>query len=450
MSNLRDSLFFNDLLNEEAKKNWKTSLDVQILSIENHLFRDPRYLKGKIKKHIRTNKNIRYHVHIYRLPRKEIGFSDKQDRWNLIYLGHDKKVVQRKIILCLRSLRLDWFSSKADLLKHSWLRGSIDETHIKRWIEQFDKLHGHAWIGKNLLKTLIFWPEHQIINALKITPNHLEGFDKICLSIEKGGKSADILRNLISKSLAGYPECNDLSEIVTPKAGIDNPNASNILWVEDFLLSGTEVTSLIKSLMGETPIGRKPKTTPLSNKDFLFKKNLQFRYALATDFGTRVLHMLFDEKNMDNCELNCNFSIPVLTSEGKNALQSGTFFQGQEKKIISSPKKFLKLSAFSDSTIWQTTEKQNEAIAFCRKIGTQLFEHYINDQVKNKGWSKWSKRRIDQCAFGKNYLGLALAFAHTVPKASLPLFWWRGEVCISNQQRKKKRIIWHPLFPNTD
>lgn len=40
-------------------------------------------------------------------------------------------------------------------------------------------------------------------------------------------------------------------------------------------------------------------------------------------------------------------------------------------------------------------------------------------------------------------LGMALAFGHSVPKASLPLFWMDGDVTIGANSLK-----WQPLFPD--
>ena len=160
LSNLRDATFFENCLDTFAKSNWENSDNIDLLPIDNHLFYEPKYLKSKIKKHIKQKKKIRYHVFIYRTKEKEKDhFVDKNDNWDLIYYGSDKKTISNKIKQTLRIMRLDWFSTKTDLLKNSWLRDAITEDDAERWIKQFSALNNHGWVGVNLLKALAFWPE---------------------------------------------------------------------------------------------------------------------------------------------------------------------------------------------------------------------------------------------------------------------------------------------------
>lgn len=74
----------------------------------------------------------------------------------------------------------------------------------------------------------------------------------------------------------------------------------------------------------------------------------------------------------------------------------------------------------------------------CAAIGRQLFARYVS----LKGWD-WHPSRIEQAGLGFDSCGLTLAFAHSVPKSSLPLFWMGGRVKV-----KGKDIEWMPLFPN--
>jgi len=162
------------------------------------------------------------------------------------------------------------------------------------------------------------------------------------------------------------------------------------------------------------------------------------------------LEKLFTNLGLKNCEVKYNTLLKVLTKEGYKAFENDLFFKDSSNKIVCDPEINLVLPAFQDENIWENPTKRKMAISFCKKIGRQLFENYINHQTKSNEWSKWPEERIDQSALGMQHLGLALAFAHTVPKASLPLFWWKGKVSIKTPKNYEKSIVWEPLFPKTD
>jgi len=91
---------------------------------------------------------------------------------------------------------------------------------------------------------------------------------------------------------------------------------------------------------------------------------------------------------------------------------------------------------FQEATFWGGLERIERAIYFCGEIGHQLFRQYL----VSKDWD-WPERRIRESSLGVRGISMALAFAHSVPKATLPLFWMEGSVRLG-----KKEIHWPPLF----
>jgi hypothetical protein len=91
-------------------------------------------------------------------------------------------------------------------------------------------------------------------------------------------------------------------------------------------------------------------------------------------------------------------------------------------------------------TVWKDKERANKAIHFSKEIGKQLFAQYLlsKDRV-------WPPDKVERCALGMFGMGLAFAFTHSVPKATIPLFWAGGKV-----QYQGKSINWVPLFPNAE
>lgn len=78
---------------------------------------------------------------------------------------------------------------------------------------------------------------------------------------------------------------------------------------------------------------------------------------------------------------------------------------------------------FSDKSKWGNATEHDEVKIFFLQIGRQLFVNYLQSQVLAKGWIMWSDAKIDKCAYGMWNLGLVTAFGHSVPKATIPLFW---------------------------
>ena len=128
----------------------------------------------------------------------------------------------------------------------------------------------------------------------------------------------------------------------------------------------------------------------------------------------------------------------MLTAAGQVALDNSAFFE-LEKGVTNCPvdaKQHIKAQAFEGK--WGSEEKRERASQFCASLGGQLFELYIQTMK----WP-WPQKKKAPCCLGMLGLGLEVGFAHSIPKASLPLFWMDGPV-----KWDGSRLDWMALFPN--
>ncbi len=78
----------------------------------------------------------------------------------------------------------------------------------------------------------------------------------------------------------------------------------------------------------------------------------------------------------------------------------------------------------------------------CREIGEQLYRSYHHHEY---GATEKSDSWYRLAGLGAGGYALALAFARSVPKSTLPVFWWGGEI-----QYGRRTIHWKPLFRRQD
>jgi hypothetical protein len=212
---------------------------------------------------------------------------------------------------------------------------------------------------------------------------------------------------------------------------------ANILYIEDCLLTGTEITSLLRALLGDISPGRIPKVPALQDQALLRDKKIVMRFLVATNMGTEILKQFLVEKGIISVQISkASDELVTLTPLGIQALREGRLFD--EDKCLRDPSNHINAVAFQEILIWGDHERIERAISFCRDVGEQLFRHYLTA----KKWP-WPERRIRESSLGVRSSALALAFAHSVPKATLPLFWMEGTVRLGD-----KAINWHPLFPS--
>jgi len=287
-----------------------------------------------------------------------------------------------------------------------------------------------------LLHVLDFWSSTRIGEGLRLNSDSVQGYSHVCVNRQQAGKSADALANKIQKRLNQFSSLKvaDLYDVLAKN------EAANILFIEDCLLTGTEITSLLRSLLGETPSGREPKTPPLQDPTLLRDRNIVMHFLVVTNMGSEILRQFLAKNGINGVQISkADDELATLTPLGIQAIREGKLFDGD--KCLCDPSGHIRAVAFQDTVVWGSREQIERAISFCQDVGEQLFRHYLAAMKVHKNWD-WPERKIRQSSLGMYSNALALAFAHSVPKATLPLFWMEGKVRLGD-----KEIDWCPLFP---
>jgi len=339
----------------------------------------------------------------------------------------------------LIALGLDWLSQIELLLRNSWHHGEIEREHIEAWIKQFDKYGDGAWVAEGLLRLLEFWSDSRIIDSLKINLEGLKDFD--CVAVNRhlrAGKSADAIASLVQKRLDSARLEGIQSNVWDFRAAIEQPEINQILFVEDCLITGNEMTRIFMALLGdEDPFGNK-KAEPLTNKDSLYGKKISLRFAVVTNGGVAYLKRFLYLKGLTNIEIDLNgtLQIKTLTSWGLSCIENDVLYD-QDDCVIDLDKNIIR-DSFSKLSIWKTPEKADKAMHFCAEVGRQLYEKYLDKRNK-----KMIEKKLNESALGIRSLALALVFSHSIPKETLPLFWMEAPIT-----RNKKDFFWLALFQN--
>lgn len=347
----------------------------------------------------------------------------------------------KKLPAFLRCAGLDLLSVTERKLS-KWRHGVVDKNRISLWLRQFAEAGSNEWIGEGLLKALDFWPEDRLIASVALTSAVLNSFNHVCLHRSQSGKSADVLANLFTKQIKPlnpkFAGIEDFSTVLDARVDLDG---ESILFLEDGLFTGTEMTKLFSDLLGQ-PVreGRKAKADPLKNRDGLTARRITLLFPAATSLGVARLTQFLRDRNLSNIEVMpcAKGHYEVLTPLGQEAIKNGTFVDTVIGNCPVDPDSHLIKMAFQDLDIWKTEDRVTRAIAFCKEIGQQLFQSYLDSMDY-----KWEPEKVRRCALGMYGIGMAFAFAHSVPKVTLPLIWAGGKV-----QFQTKSINWIPLFPN--
>lgn len=359
------------------------------------------------------------------------------------YQCSDLLTFRKKLPGLLSQGSLDLRSSSSRKLA-AYMHGTVDDRRVATWLGQFTRF-GLPWVGEGLLRALDFWPPDRVRRSLALLREELANFDCICVNRKRVGKSADVLANLVKKEIGGMGlalPVHDFEEALTGSTGI--PACQRILFVEDSLLTFTEHGNFLCDLLGEPHLsGRpdhRPEHTARVDRGLLASKQIQLRFPVSTSLGTLRLSRFIAEHKLRNMSFVCSPQgrIEVLSDLGKAAVQNQTFFRTEPgmKDCPADPEKHLLPVVFQRG--WGNEERKRRAMSFCAHLGAQLFGMYLEQAHKP---FPAEKRKV--CCFGMLGLGLALAFGHSVPKASLPLFWMGGRVTWQGIT-----LDWTPLFPN--
>jgi hypothetical protein len=345
-------------------------------------------------------------------------------------------IVMELTTKALKHLELDRISLTHRYLSKCWQHGEITRQTIEKWMDQFQQADNNGWIAERLLAVLDVWSSNRMIRALRISDKSLAGLSCVCVNSERLGGSSSAIANAIRKQLDSSAVFKlDLEGL---KSALESRLHGRLLYVEDCLLSGNEMVRVLSGLLGIPDRYGAPKSTALTNAAFLKDVEIRLRFGVICNGGLAYLRSFLKEQGLENTSVDYydNEMIESHTLPGIESINNGTLYD--DEGCVTDPESKLVRVAFRDLEIWGSPELRAKGRAICQEIGKQLYEQYLARRGK-----VWTKRRVEEAGLGVCGLALALAFSHSVPKASLPIFWMRGKISYN------RRIIdWEPLFPN--
>ena len=421
-------------LGRHANRNWRSSGRIALEPITGTRCKDSQYVVSRVNAaaaRLGSNTNV--------LLVNGVTLEDQSLRQSIKWVSRpiSLRALDTNVLPdMLRSCRLDW-RSQAEAALNSWMHADVTSTHVDTWLEQFDQLSSSRWIGERLLRLLDFWPMPRVAAALGFPPNMRRSaggdaagaYDGYCVNRTVPGKSADVLATLVHKQVKPR-KVQDLH------SALEGGTAKKVVFFEDCLLTATEMTRVLGELLGAEP-QRSAKAKPLSTPKLLFEIDLELRFAVVANWGKAVLQKFLRDKGLTRVVLNDSGSLHLQTlhSAGLEALESESLFDG-EKAVAD--QRWIVRNAFDDKECWGGELRVARAVEFCSSVGRQLVEHYLCQN----GWS-WSNSRVGEAALGVRGNALVLAFAHSVPKETLPLLWMGGRVKLNGTAMQ-----WAPLLPN--
>lgn len=320
----------------------------------------------------------------------------------------------------------------------NWMHARVDESHVRRWISQFDDL-GHPWVGDNLLAMLDMTALHDLGSILYDSTVMRDDHLYCVLSdTKKIGKSAEIISSLLRKRFRTSTIANDPADLIEQKLG------KPIHILEDGLFTGTEIVGVFESLLNNrAAVGKRNKVRPLSDPRQLHEQPILLHFSRACDYGVAILKAYMKHRRLDKVVLSLRDDrlVNVLTPNSESAITS---FEPMVLWEHGLPSDAIVPFAFRDSRSWGGDARMKDARRFCEEVGGQLLVRYLQRQQKEAGWQMWADKKIAKCRLGMWGLGLTHAFEHSVPKSTLPLFWGEGAVSY-----RGKTMEWVPLFPNS-
>jgi hypothetical protein len=335
----------------------------------------------------------------------------------------------------LRDLSLDWRCEVTARL-NPYALGLVSEVEIDKWLRQFERLGNHRAVGEHLLQLMDMLPLMDLGESLSAGSDFYGSALIIGFNNDTWGKSWGTVSTLIRKKCASA----SLLPITEAIEKGDHPNVLRL--VEDGLFSGTEMRAIFDSLRGTRPPGRSQKVPKLDDPTLLSRAPTQVHFGAVCDFGEEMMRRYLSLNALPNIQIAVSAAarrFRVLhthpTTETAKLQDNNAFLDWLRARVVP--------FAFQDDKGWKDKDSLLRARNFCENVGTQLWRSYITR--KNFDPTSWPKDRVNLCALGMEGLGLTFAFPHSVPKASLPLLWARGNVTAYGTS-----LFWKPLFPNAD
>lgn len=334
----------------------------------------------------------------------------------------------------LISCGLDIHSAALSILS-AWTHSRIDHTALTVWKSQFGKLGKLSWIADVILAKVSLMDAPELGEFLMSSP--VEQADIAAYNKDGGGvvKSGEILANLLTKRRPS------LRLLDSPADAIMEFPTGRVVVVEDGLWSGTETIGVLDSLRGLRG-EKKLKTKPLSDPTKINGVSLTLAFGMSTDYGEAMVKRYLNDAGLGNISLFSANTLRLASSQLLANIADPTF---KIEDLRKNGPTASEVSPFFLEGLEGVCSPDECGLVrdFCTKIGRQLLVNYLDDMHTRKGWDMWANQRLDNCSLGMHGLGLAHAFGHSVPKASLPLLWGGGTV-----EWDGKKTNWNPLFKN--
>lgn len=344
--------------------------------------------------------------------------------------GKDASLVQSRVNNCGLSVP----SAAAAMLQH-WTHGQIGREHVNAWIEQFGRLGGQPWMARALLGLFDLKAPSDLSELL--CGMSVEDDETLCVNREpRGGfKSAEIVGNTLGKRFGRQV-------FGGPAEAIQDGAARRIVLFEDGLWSGTEAIGIIDSLLGLRD--NRLKTKRLNDPELLKTTGVRMVYGVATDYGQALVRRVLTDRGLGHIEVvgaqNVEVAQPQLLAQ-----MADPGFDMSRLIDAGPPAEQLRPYVFDTLHVGgMPAADVMRLLKFCTAVGLQLFRNYIQQMCDTKGWTMWPDDKLGHAAMGMHGLALAHAFGHSIPKASLPLFWATGKVELNG-----KSVNWRPLLPNS-
>lgn len=414
------------LISNLCHHQWRDDGYVDLWSIEQKMLDDWDALAFKINRFARKESG---QVALITLPGIKIREGTLLPNVNMFPI-RNRRILRHKLPDLLRMFRVDITGYLFDEKGLSWEPGKLDQGRVDSWIRQFETMGSHGWVAQRFLQVLDFWSPTRLLDVLGLTEEELDDFDCVTVNRFEAGRSGDALGSNIRKRLRSLK--GKLLPLLDLAEAIDEPSFKRVLFLEDCLLSGNELERVVRSLAGNLADGQKPRARPLERPDQLVATEVVMRFGVVSDAGTLTFERLKNTECLPKLHLDHERSsvYELLTERGALAHRCDKF-RDDEGRILDYSG-YLTLPVFA-SKVWGGAERRERAMQFCAKIGEQLFAEYLKNRNK-----EWIPERICQASLG---YGIALAFSHSIPKVTLPLFWMHGRCSYQG-----KTIEWLPLF----
>ena len=309
----------------------------------------------------------------------------------------------------------------------------IDAAAINTWLGQFRKLKVEKY-GMAVLRQVRVM-EQSVLGTLLADADIPKG-SAICVNRDRttSGKSEAVVSNLVLKRAPGGKVFD------SPKDAVD-AGYTKIAIFEDGLWTATELIGVLQSMLGMRS-GRE-KTPALSDPSRLDELEFTLVFGVATDYGLACLELFLRENGLMNIKAIPGEKVSVTGEADVTAVFTASGTTTEDLRRLGPPTSLIKPAVFSATAL--TANQEADMRAFCTDVGRQLFVNYIEIMKKRRSdYQDWPPEKLERCSLGMWGFGIAFAFAHSVPKASLPLLWGEGTVTWSGATVSN----WKPLFPN--